>query len=177
MAASRCRSSTLAPGAAALWDGRFWVSVAKAYAGGPLKVRALGEASLRDLRRRRLVAEGASRGAATVPALWRGDEIVAAPSLGFWSSAHARDQIDAVFLGLGTAPNTAGAGGADRGKSALGTAHFVLIWHTDLAAAGSARQIASETMLLRRQNLAKTRPAPMLEALAGLDREASDRLA
>jgi tRNA(Ile)-lysidine synthase len=110
----------LAAGAAALWDGRFWVSVAKAYTGGPLKVRALGETGLRDLRRRRLVAEGASRGAATVPALWRGDEIVAAPSLGFWSSAHARDQIDAVFLGLGTAPGTAGAGGTDRGKSALG---------------------------------------------------------
>jgi tRNA(Ile)-lysidine synthase len=110
---------TFAPGAAALWDGRFWVSVAKAYSGGPLKVRALGETSLRDLRRRRLVPEGGSRGAATVPALWRGDEIVAAPSLGFWSSAHARDQIDAVFLGLGTVPNSAAVGGTGRGKSAL----------------------------------------------------------
>jgi tRNA(Ile)-lysidine synthase len=109
--------TTLAPGTAALWDGRFWVSVAKAYPRGPLTVRALGETTLRDLRRRRLVAEGASRGAATVPALWRGDEIVAVPSLGFWSPAHARDQLDAVFLGLGTARDAASAGGTNRGKS------------------------------------------------------------
>jgi tRNA(Ile)-lysidine synthase len=100
---------TLAPGAAALWDGRFWVSAGTAYAGGPLAVRALGEAALRELRRRRLVAEGPARGAATVPALWRGDEMIAAPSLGFWSSAHAHDQLDAVFAGLGTPPNVAGA--------------------------------------------------------------------
>jgi tRNA(Ile)-lysidine synthase len=109
---------TLAAGAAALWDGRFWVSVAKAYAGGPIKVRAIGEANLRDLRRRRLVAEGASRGAATVPALWRGDEIVAAPSLGFWGSAIARDQLDAVFLGFGTAHDSASEQRPKRGKSA-----------------------------------------------------------
>jgi tRNA(Ile)-lysidine synthase len=103
--------TTLAPGTAALWDGRFWVSVAKAYPGGPLTVRALGETALRDLRRRRLVAEGASRGGATVPALWRGDEIVAAPSLGFWSLAHARGQLDAVYLGIGRTRNAASAGG------------------------------------------------------------------
>ena len=109
---------TLAPGAAALWDGRFWVSVGKAYAGAPVKVRPLGEANLRDLRRRRLVAEGASRGAATVPALWRGEEIVAAPSLGYWSSAHAREQLDAVFAGLGTPRNVAGALMGLRGGSA-----------------------------------------------------------
>ena len=112
---------TLAPGGAVLWDGRFWVSVAKAYAGGPLKVRALGEVALRDLRRRRLLAEGTSHGAATVPALWRGDEIVAVPSLGFWLSAHTRDQLDAIFLGLGQAPNAAGSGGSKLGKSSLRT--------------------------------------------------------
>jgi tRNA(Ile)-lysidine synthase len=109
---------TLAPGAAALWDGRFWVSVAKAYAGGPLKVRALGESNVRDLHRRRLI--GDARGATTVPALWRGDEIVAAPSLGFWSAAHVRDQLDAVFLGLWTR-HSAGAGAPNRGKSVLKT--------------------------------------------------------
>jgi hypothetical protein len=109
---------TLAQGTTALWDGRFWVSVGKAYAGVPVTVRALGEAGLRDLRRRRLVAEGASRGAATVPALWRGEEIVAVPSLGFWSSAHAREQLDAVFAGLGTPRNVAGAQRGHRGGSA-----------------------------------------------------------
>jgi tRNA(Ile)-lysidine synthase len=109
--------ATLAPGAAALWDGRFWVSVAKGYSGGPLTVRALGETALRDLRRRRLLAEGTSRGAATVPALWRANEIVAAPSLGFWSHAQARHQLDAVFLGLGTARDAASGAGSNRGKS------------------------------------------------------------
>jgi tRNA(Ile)-lysidine synthase len=109
---------TLAPGASALWDGRFRVRVAKGYAGGPLNVCALGEATLRDLRRRRLVSESASRGAATVPVFLRGDEVVAAPSLGFWSAAHTRGQLDAVFVGLGTARNAANAQAGDRGGSA-----------------------------------------------------------
>jgi hypothetical protein len=74
-------------------------------------VRALGEVALRDLRRRRLVGAEASRGAATAPALWRAEEIVAVPSLGYWASAHMRDELQAVFLGLGHvghAPNAAG---------------------------------------------------------------------
>jgi tRNA(Ile)-lysidine synthase len=111
---------TLAPGAAALWDGRFWVSVGTAYAGGSLTVRALGEAVLRELRRRRLVAEGPSRAAATVPALWRGEEMIAAPSLGFWSSAHAHDQLDAVFAGLGTPPDAASAQAGHRADHGAG---------------------------------------------------------
>jgi tRNA(Ile)-lysidine synthase len=109
---------TLAAGASVLWDGRFWVSVAKGYAGGPLVVRALGEVKLRDLRRRRLIGEGAAtRAAATVPALWRGDDIVAAPSLGFWAAAGARDQLEAVFVGLGAAPNVANVRDAARGQT------------------------------------------------------------
>jgi hypothetical protein len=107
---------TLAAGASALWDGRFWVSAAKGLAGGPVTVRALGEANLRDLRRRRLVSESASRGAATAPVFWRGDEIVAAPSLGFWSTASSRNQLDAVFAGLAAARSVAGAQGRIRGK-------------------------------------------------------------
>jgi tRNA(Ile)-lysidine synthase len=109
---------TLAAGAGALWDGRFWISVGKAYGGGPLRVRALGEANVRDLRRRRLIAEGASRGAATVPGLWRGEEMIAAPSLGFWAGVQARDQLEAVFMGIWTRAATS-ANAPVRAKSTL----------------------------------------------------------
>lgn len=112
---------TLAAGTAALWDGRFRVSVGKGCAGAPLEVRAVGEANLRDLRRRRLIAEGPpSRAAAAVPALWRGDEIVAVPSLGFWNAAQARGQVDAVFVGLGTRRRLASPREAKPGKAAWG---------------------------------------------------------
>ena len=110
---------TLVPGDEVLWDGRFWVTVAKSHAGAPLKLRPLGEVALRDLRRRRLVGPEASRGGATVPALWRGEEIVAVPSLGYWASAHHRDELRAVFLGLGYAPNAAGPGDRPEPRSSL----------------------------------------------------------
>jgi tRNA(Ile)-lysidine synthase len=70
-------STPASPGARFLWDGRFRVEVAKDAPRG-LVVAALGEAGRRQAR-----VAGGLAGAAAVPAIWRRDRLIAAPSLGF----------------------------------------------------------------------------------------------
>ncbi len=95
---------TLAAGETTLWDGRFQVTVGAGYAGGAAQIRALGDAGLRDLRRRRLIAaEAPTRAAATVPAFWRERDIVAVPSLDYWGAGSGVEQLEAEFIGLGNA--------------------------------------------------------------------------
>jgi tRNA(Ile)-lysidine synthase len=94
----------MAPGTAALWDGRFRVTVAAGFAGGPVRVRPLGEAGLRDLRRRAPAAESApARAAAAVPSIWHEDRLIAVPPLHYWAPPHTRDEIGAVFVGIACA--------------------------------------------------------------------------
>jgi tRNA(Ile)-lysidine synthase len=89
---------SLAPGAAALWDGRFEVGL-PADAPQPAVVTALGATGRRRLRGQ--VTEAAWRAVPAparpaLPALWAGDEVVAVPHLGaarpLWRGflAHAR---------------------------------------------------------------------------------------
>ncbi|HEY7552986.1 MAG TPA: tRNA lysidine(34) synthetase TilS [Hyphomicrobiaceae bacterium] len=92
---------TLEPGRTALWDGRFRVTVGARFAGGGVRVRALGEAGLREVRRRGRVLEGtAARAAAAAPSMWHNGRLMAAPPLRFWTPPHTGDDLGAVFLGL-----------------------------------------------------------------------------
>ena len=90
---------TLAPGTAALWDGRFRVRVASGL--GPVQVQALGEPTLRDLRRRGHVAQDAPvRAAAAVPSVWHRGNLIAVPPLRYWAPPHTAADLEAVFLGI-----------------------------------------------------------------------------
>jgi tRNA(Ile)-lysidine synthase len=92
---------SVAPGVTAVWDGRFRVTVAGSFAGGPVLVRALGEPDLRDLRRRGHVAEAApARAAAAVPSFWHQGRLVAVPSLRYWAPPGTAVDLEAAFLGL-----------------------------------------------------------------------------
>jgi tRNA(Ile)-lysidine synthase len=91
---------TLAPGTAALWDGRFRVWVAARLGSEPVQVRPLGEATLRGLRRRGHVAQDAPvRAAAAVPSVWYHGNLIAVPPLRYWASPHTAADLEAVFLG------------------------------------------------------------------------------
>jgi tRNA(Ile)-lysidine synthase len=92
---------TMASGTSALWDGRFRVTVAPGLCETPLKVGALGAATLRELRRRGAVAaDPTARAAAMVPSVWREAALLAVPPLGFWQPPHDRAAIDATFVGI-----------------------------------------------------------------------------
>jgi tRNA(Ile)-lysidine synthase len=116
----------LAPGRAALWDGRFRVAVAAGFPGGTIEVRALSEADVRDLRRRGVIGKTAAKGtiagfagraAAAVPSMWREDRLVAVPALGYWMPPHGAGDVTATFLGLpnaGKAPSSAETRGTGR---------------------------------------------------------------
>jgi tRNA(Ile)-lysidine synthase len=92
---------TLAPGATALWDGRFRVRLASGLGCAPVQVRALGEATLRDLRRRGYVAQDApARAAAAVPSFWHRGNLIAVPPLRYWVPPHTAADLEAVFLGI-----------------------------------------------------------------------------
>jgi tRNA(Ile)-lysidine synthase len=100
---------TLEPGRTALWDGRFLVTIGARFAGGPVRVRALGEAGVREVRRRGLVLEGtAARAAAAAPSMWHDDRLMAAPPLRFWTPPHTGDDLAAAFLGLQGATGPSG---------------------------------------------------------------------
>ena len=94
----------VAPGTAALWDGRFRATVAAGFAGGPVQVRPLGEAGLRGLRRCAPAAEAApARAAAALPSIWHDDRLIAVPPLGYWVAPYTRDEIGAAFVGIASA--------------------------------------------------------------------------
>jgi tRNA(Ile)-lysidine synthase len=87
----------LAPGDAALWDGRFRV-VACAGIGERVEVRALGVDGLRELRARLDIPSGLPVASLrAVPSFWGGDRLLAVPPLGYWSDDAARAQLTAVF--------------------------------------------------------------------------------
>ncbi len=101
----------VAPGAAALWDGRFRVTVAAAFP-GPVEVRALSEAGVRDLRRRAPAAQGVSaRVAAAVPSIRHQGRLVAVPSLCYWAPPLTREDVGAAFVGLAGPVRTPNPGG------------------------------------------------------------------
>ena len=92
---------TLMLGSAALWDGRFRVSVAPEFSGGPVRVRPLGETGVRDLRHRGAIArEAPLRAAALVPSFWLEGKLLAVPSLAYWAAPHAEGELSAAFAGL-----------------------------------------------------------------------------
>jgi tRNA(Ile)-lysidine synthase len=92
---------TLTPGNDALWDGRFRVSVAPGFGGGPIQVRALGEASARDLRAGHGIGKDAPmRAAALAPSFWHKGRLIAVPPLAYWAAPHAEDHLQAAFVGL-----------------------------------------------------------------------------
>jgi len=97
----------VAPGTTGLWDGRFRVTVAAGFP-GPVQVRALGEAGLRDLRRRAPRADAApARAAAAAPSIWHEGRLIAVPPLRYWAPPLAGEDVAAVFVGIGHSTRTA----------------------------------------------------------------------
>ena len=89
---------TLPPGAGALWDGRFWVAAAMSL-DAPLGVRALGAHGVDAVRRRVAIPPAAPAGAlATLPSFWRGETLIAVPSLGYGEDGEAA--LSATFRAL-----------------------------------------------------------------------------
>jgi tRNA(Ile)-lysidine synthase len=103
----------VAPGTTAVWDGRFRVTVAAAFP-GPVQVRAVGQAGLRDLRRRAPAADGApARAAAAGPSIWHEGRLVAVPPLRYWAPPFTGKDIGAAFVGIATStrvPSSSEAG-------------------------------------------------------------------
>jgi tRNA(Ile)-lysidine synthase len=89
----------LAPGQAAIWDGRFRVSAGPSI-DHPVQVRALGVDGVRELRSRIDVPAGLPVGSLrAVASFWRGEQLLAVPPLGFRASADLGD-LAAAFLPL-----------------------------------------------------------------------------
>jgi tRNA(Ile)-lysidine synthase len=90
---------SLAPGEAALWDGRFRVAAGLSI-DAPVEVRALGVDGVRGLRARMELAVGLPVASLrAVPAFWHDDRLLAVPPLGYWAGAHLGG-LEAVFLPL-----------------------------------------------------------------------------
>jgi tRNA(Ile)-lysidine synthase len=106
---------SLEPGARALWDGRFLVA-ADARLSGPVEVRALGPDGVREVREAVALAPGVSATALrALPGFWRGERLIAAPSLAFFAQEEARGVLGATFRALGRyncGPETAETGSA-----------------------------------------------------------------
>ncbi len=115
----------LSPGEQARWDGRFRVKAEAELQAGPVEVRPLGSAALTELRRQGALATRVRAGAAAlVPSFWRGQALLAVPPLGYWSTPHHRQTLDARFIGLagpqGNGPQGNGPqGNGPEGKFAL----------------------------------------------------------
>ena len=91
---------SLTPGTAALWDGRFRLTVGARWADA-VEVRALGVEGLRELRARMEIPADIPVGSLrAVPSFSRGDRLLAVPPLGFWADEHAHAQLSATFVGL-----------------------------------------------------------------------------
>ena len=107
----------VAPGATVLWDGRFRVTVAAGFPGGPVQVRPLGEAGLRELRRRAPDAENApARAAAAVPSIWHEGRLIAVPPLRYWAPPLASGDVAAVFVGIASSARALNPGDAGHGR-------------------------------------------------------------
>jgi hypothetical protein len=77
-----------------------WVD-AEPLGGSGVEVRPLGEQALADLRRRGcLAAQVRASAAALTPSFWAGQELLAAPPLGYFATAEARRSLHAEFIGL-----------------------------------------------------------------------------
>jgi tRNA(Ile)-lysidine synthase len=87
------------PGKQVCWDGRFLVGVGPDPAVGTVEVRPLGQAALAALRRQDVLATRVSA-AVTIPSFWRGETLIAAPSIGYWAAAELRRMLYAEFVGL-----------------------------------------------------------------------------
>jgi len=105
--------ATVAAGAKLLWDGRFWVEIART-CDGPLEVRAVARAGLADLKRRGRAIK-ASPALLLAPAFWRADELLAVPSAAFWAQQHLETMISARFKGLRYAFVPPATGGREPG--------------------------------------------------------------
>ncbi|MBO0740484.1 MAG: tRNA lysidine(34) synthetase TilS [Hyphomicrobiaceae bacterium] len=90
--------ATVGAGAKLLWDGRFSVQIGKAF-DGRLEVRALARAGLAELKRRGRITK-MSPVLLLAPAFWRGDELLAVPSVAFWAQQDLERMISARFKGL-----------------------------------------------------------------------------
>jgi tRNA(Ile)-lysidine synthase len=92
---------TLQPGARALWDGRFLVEASPRLT-SPVEVRALGQDGVREARKSVAPPPGVSATVLrTVPGFWRGERLIAAPSLAFFAEGDARGALGATFRALG----------------------------------------------------------------------------
>lgn len=92
---------SLAPGASALWDGRFTVHIAPGLAARAVQVRPLGAEGFADLRRRDAsVAMAPARAAALVPSVWVDGGLIAVPPLRHWAAAELRERVRADFAGI-----------------------------------------------------------------------------
>ncbi len=89
----------IVPGMSRLWDGRFRIAVSVAEAGlylGPLGAEGLACIEAAGLRN----GTAPARTLHALPAVWRGADLVAVPSLGFTASASLQLSVDVVFRGL-----------------------------------------------------------------------------
>lgn len=102
---------TVAGGTSALWDGRFAIDIAEGFEGN-LDVRALGTAGLVEVERAGIVCKR-TRPLRLVPSFWRGDALLAAPTLGLWARTELAGLISANFVGLRYNSRATGAASYD----------------------------------------------------------------
>lgn len=89
----------LPAGAYTCWDGRFRVGANARAELSAVEVRPLGEGLVRELLRQGAVATRTpARAAALVPSFWRGERLLAVPSLEFWSDQNGRGAFAAQFI-------------------------------------------------------------------------------
>jgi tRNA(Ile)-lysidine synthase len=103
----------IAAGSKLVWDGRFTLEVAPGWE-GPLKVRALGPPGLAELRRLR-GANKASSALLLTPSFWRGEELLAVPTVAFWAHPGWGAMMSAQFKGLSHNLSPRTSRGAGRG--------------------------------------------------------------
>ncbi|NJO35126.1 MAG: hypothetical protein HC869_20480 [Rhodospirillales bacterium] len=89
----------LPAGARTCWDGRFWVGFNARGELSAVEVRPLGEGPARELLRQGAVTtQTPVRAVALVPSFWRGERLLAVPSLEFWSDPNCRGVFEAQFI-------------------------------------------------------------------------------
>lgn len=94
----------LSAGMRTCWDGRFSVSVGAGVGTGAVEVRPLGEGAARELLQQGTVTTHVpAKAVGMVPSFWRGDRLLAVPSLEFWSDRNCRSTLEARFVWKETA--------------------------------------------------------------------------